>query len=123
LEDLPQPFGRLDECPKCSRDLHVCRMCEFFDPRVANACREPIADEVKEKERSNFCDYFQAKPNAHEPPATNEAEGARVQLEALFGRGIDEADSTQNAKPNESEKAQSELNRLFGLDDDDGVNR
>ncbi len=115
LEALPQPFGRLDECPGCSGDLHVCRMCEFFDPRVANACREPIADEVKEKERSNFCGYFRAKANAYAPRETEAEARARSELAALFG-DTEGQDAKQDAS--DSNKAKSELNRLFGLDDD-----
>ena len=60
LEELSMPPGRLDECPECRSQLHVCRMCAFFNPEVIRACREDDADEVMEKERANFCDYFQA---------------------------------------------------------------
>jgi len=50
--------GRRDECPFCKADLHVCKNCQHFDPQAYNECREPQADRVVEKERSNFCDYF-----------------------------------------------------------------
>lgn len=52
------PVSRRDECPHCSCDLHCCRMCQFYDTKVYNQCREPMADRVIEKEKSNFCDYF-----------------------------------------------------------------
>ena len=32
---------------------------------VAKHCREPIAEEVKDKERANFCDYFKPRPGAY----------------------------------------------------------
>jgi hypothetical protein len=51
--------GRREECPHCRSDLHVCKNCEFYDPKSYNECREPSAEVVKEKDRSNFCDYFQ----------------------------------------------------------------
>lgn len=30
----------------------------FFDEGKANRCREPQSDYVKDRERSNFCEYF-----------------------------------------------------------------
>ena len=50
--------GFRDECLKCRSDLHVCKNCEFYDPKVYNECRETSADVVREKERANFCDFF-----------------------------------------------------------------
>lgn len=48
-------------CPKCGEDLHVCLNCDMHDPKVYNECREPSADVVREKSRSNFCDFFTPK--------------------------------------------------------------
>ena len=67
LADLSLPLGRLDECPACEISLHVCRMCQFFDPGVPKQCREDDAEEVREKARPNFCDYFTPSPAAHDP--------------------------------------------------------
>lgn len=47
------------ECAKCGEDLHVCKCCHFYDPKVYNECREPQAEVVQDKERANRCDYFQ----------------------------------------------------------------
>ncbi len=47
------------ECGKCGEDLHVCKSCQFYDPKVYNECREPQAEVVADKERANRCDYFQ----------------------------------------------------------------
>ena len=58
LRALSLPLSRLDECPDCSMHLHVCRMCTHFDPGVARQCREDDAEEVRDKERDNLCDYF-----------------------------------------------------------------
>ena len=52
------PPGRRDECSKCGADVHVCRNCKNYDSKAYNECREPTADIVKEKDRSNFCDHF-----------------------------------------------------------------
>jgi len=55
---LTGQIGRREVCPRCGRDLHVCRNCRFYDPRAYNACRESQAERVLDKDRSNFCDYF-----------------------------------------------------------------
>ncbi|MCB0378400.1 MAG: hypothetical protein KDD33_07905 [Bdellovibrionales bacterium] len=47
-----------EECIQCGADLHVCKNCEFYDAGAYNECRESSADVVREKERSNYCDYF-----------------------------------------------------------------
>lgn len=49
---------RTEECPYCSTSLHCCRMCTFYDPKVYNECRESNADRIVDKEKANFCDYF-----------------------------------------------------------------
>jgi hypothetical protein len=62
LAKLTLPISRQDECPSCANYLHVCRMCEFFDPNVPKQCKEDDAEEVFEKERLNFCDWFKPGP-------------------------------------------------------------
>ncbi len=53
------PIGRREECPHCGADLHVCKNCQFYDVGSYNECKESSASIVREKDRSNFCDYFQ----------------------------------------------------------------
>ena len=84
LEDLVLPIGRREECPHCSSSLHVCRMCDFFDRSASKQCREPMADEVGDKEHSNFCDYFRPRAGLT-ASADQEAANSRARLEALFG--------------------------------------
>lgn len=57
-------IGFRDECMHCRNDLHVCKNCEFYDPKAYNECREPSADVVREKDRANYCDYFSPKQGA-----------------------------------------------------------
>lgn len=108
LDELPLPLGRREECPACHADLHVCRMCRFYDTGVAHACREPVAEEVKDKERANFCDYFQARPGAYRPADDAPAHAARSQLDALFGG------ASTPGSPTDAEAAREELEKLFG---------
>lgn len=56
----PERIGLREECPKCHEDVHCCRNCQFYDSKVYNECREPQAEVVREKERANHCEYFQA---------------------------------------------------------------
>lgn len=49
---------RTEECPFCTVSLHCCKMCTFYDPKVYNECRESNADRIVDKEKANFCDYF-----------------------------------------------------------------
>ncbi len=86
LADYTLPLRRLEECRACGAELHVCRMCEFYDTAKAKHCREPIAEEVKDKTQANFCDYFRPTAAAWQPGQLSAAEQARAQLEALFGR-------------------------------------
>jgi hypothetical protein len=50
----------------------VCRNCRWYDTSRPNACQEPVAEEVLNKERANFCDFF-------EPTDSGEAGGATTQ--------------------------------------------
>lgn len=87
LGALSLPLSRTDECPDCGIYLHVCRMCVYIDPAVARACREDDAEEVKEKERPNFCDYFRPSAHAFDSDVAAADSNARTQLDALFGAG------------------------------------
>jgi hypothetical protein len=87
LAALSLPLSRLDECPECTVHLHACRMCGFYDSQVARKCREDDAEEVKEKERANFCDYFQPSAAAFDVKLAAADTAARDQLGSLFGDG------------------------------------
>jgi hypothetical protein len=52
---------RNDSCPKCLADLRCCRGCRFFDPYSRYQCRETIDAPVSNKEKANFCDWFQMR--------------------------------------------------------------
>jgi hypothetical protein len=119
LAELPLPLGRLAECLACHAELHVCRMCEFYDPQVTTSCNEPRAEEVKDKERANFCEYFKPRPDAYCLHDDTEARAARAQLDALFGSDPREAWKSPSHKlgpHSEAERAREELEQLFGLE-------
>ena len=87
-KEIPEtlPIGRREECPSCKADLHCCRNCAFFDPTVSKQCREPVAEHVKDKERANYCDYFDFA-QARSTGDGVRTDQARKALEDLFKPG------------------------------------
>jgi len=59
-------------------------MCTSFDPNAVRQCREDGADDVTEKERPNFCDWFKPSASAFDPAVKTAADDARAALDALF---------------------------------------
>jgi len=86
LAALSLPLRRLDECRQCRAELHVCRLCVDYAPGLAKQCREPTAEEVRDKTAANFCDHFQPRGGAWTAPDTRAADHARAELERLFGK-------------------------------------
>ncbi len=86
LAQLSLPLLRLDECPKCGAHLHVCKMCVEYDTHVAKHCREPTAEEERNKTHANFCDHFKPRAAAYVAPNTSEIDKAKSELDKLFGR-------------------------------------
>ena len=85
LAALSLPLRRAEECPACASQLHVCRMCVSWAPQRPRKCAEEDAEEVRDKERSNFCDYFRPRPGAFDGAVASAEQQARDQLAALFG--------------------------------------
>ena len=85
LAALSLPLRRLDECPQCHAELHVCRLCVEFDPRAYQQCREPTVEEVRDKTRANFCDHFKPRPGAWDGGDNSANERAKSELDKLFG--------------------------------------
>ena len=84
IHDPGKP-GRADTCPACDADLHCCRNCAFFDPGSYNECREPQAERVLEKDRSNFCDYFAFRQGPGSADKAGQPAGKRGNpLDGLF---------------------------------------
>lgn len=59
-------------------------MCRFFDPGVPKQCREDDAEEVLDKEKVNFCEWFAPSPDAFDPVRARKAAKAQSDLAALF---------------------------------------
>lgn len=102
LEALSLPLSRMDECPECLIHLHTCRMCINFDPVIPRSCREDAAEEVLEKQRANFCDYFQPNPAAFDKDVAAAGHQARKDLDGLFGSSGEEAGDGDAGQPDDS---------------------
>jgi hypothetical protein len=106
LKGVPLPLSRRAQCPACEAELHVCRLCTLYNPRVSDRCDEPRAEHPRDAERANFCDYFKPRPGAYAAPDRAEAQAAKARIDALFGSGGDGAPE----KPD----AATKLDELFG---------
>jgi hypothetical protein len=101
-------------------------MCEFYDRSVAKDCREPVAEEVTDKGRANFCGYFRAQAGVHAAGGAGEADQARARLEAMFGieaktgdnSSAGDAESLIEAKRAKADEARRQLGALFGDDEE-----
>lgn len=84
LREVPMPLSRISECLSCHTELHVCRLCAFFDTQKAESCTEHRADPPKDKRRANFCEYFQPRANAWQAQDNSAADKAKDELQKLF---------------------------------------
>ncbi len=85
LAGVPLPLSREAECPQCRAWLHACRQCGFYDSRLTTKCREERAEEVRDKETANFCDWFKPNPQARRSETGIKATVAKSKLDELFG--------------------------------------
>jgi hypothetical protein len=84
-------------------------MCEFYDPAVTRACREDGADEVREKQRANFCDWFRPSECAFDVDLAAESQRAEAKLKALFG-------AAQDDQPDNRQDPFAAVGKLFKKD-------
>ncbi|MCH2356548.1 MAG: hypothetical protein MK319_07765 [Pseudomonadales bacterium] len=119
IKKLLLPFSRNEECNSCNADLHACRACKNYAVDAADACTEERAEFVAEKDRANFCDYFDPHATAFRKQDASNALRARSELAELFGEEPPACDSDKNRNTplSEADAALAKLNRLFGDDD------
>ena len=82
--ELGSTIGRRDTCEHCDAELHCCLMCRHYDLRAARQCREPQAEPPRDKDRANFCDFFDlgSGPAAERDAAAD----ARAAFDQLFSK-------------------------------------
>ncbi len=80
---IERKVGRSETCTFCGADLHVCLNCSFYSPGAYNDCREPQAERVVDKKRSNFCDFFHFADGSGSRESLKK-DDARSRLDDLF---------------------------------------
>ncbi len=103
-------------CNHCESYLRCCCNCFFYDEFAYNKCREPAAERVRDKERVNFCEFFQ--PNGAKPKANTRADEAREKLKELFSDKMESEDASKHTwtpfdDNRRAEEARKKLNELF----------
>ncbi len=80
---IPGKITRGATCAKCRMALKCCKNCRHFDPSSHNQCREPAAEWVRDKELSNFCEFFDMMETAERPRGV-QADDARKRFDSIF---------------------------------------
>jgi hypothetical protein len=85
-----ETIGRSLRCEVCGKDLRSCRHCRSYLPGSRADCGEAKAEQVADKERANFCDWFSLDKrfrvsSAGEKKALDAAGKARDEFWKLFG--------------------------------------
>lgn len=80
---------RSDSCEHCLADLRCCRGCRHFDPNRRFQCKENIDRNIVEKEKANFCDFFQMRnvmkgPGGITGVKTETKEDRKKRFDSLF---------------------------------------
>jgi hypothetical protein len=83
-------------------DVHVCKMCRNFAPAVPSQCSEDDAEDVADKEKANFCEWFVPSESAFDPTLKSKADEAQQALESLF----DEDDASASSSDDSIEEAE-----------------
>ena len=115
------PMSRREECPSCEADQHVCKLCRFYAKGVADECREERAESVSDKEKANFCDYFEPRAEAYDYVPTRDKrdvqDDARAQLAELFGDEPPAKPTPAKSSSANHQNTMDELRKLFGEDE------
>jgi len=75
---------RNTECSDCGKDAKVCLNCRFYSPGSHWDCNENIREAVREKDRANFCDFFELTSN-YKASGENKEDKAKKAFDSLFG--------------------------------------
>ena len=79
--------GRGESCENCRADLRVCLNCRHHDRNAAHWCRERRAEPVEDKDRGNFCEWFEFATRTWTGVGAKDPreDSARAALKALLG--------------------------------------
>lgn len=77
-------LGRQDSCESCGRDTRVCKNCRHYDKNANNECREEQAMRVVDKEKGNFCEWFQVRTGGVAATGAPTKDALKSAADALF---------------------------------------
>ncbi|MGD8914159.1 MAG: hypothetical protein PVI97_00425 [Candidatus Thiodiazotropha sp.] len=77
-------YGRETTCRSCGKPTRVCRNCGWYAPNRPNQCDEPMADRVMDKEKANFCGYFEPTIETAGSDTQSSHDALRQAAEDLF---------------------------------------
>jgi len=76
-------YGRETNCLACGKPTRVCRNCRWYAPGRPNQCEEPVAEPIQDKQRANYCEFFESTRETGGGEAA-EADAQRQAAEELF---------------------------------------
>jgi hypothetical protein len=111
VREEPLPLSTYAECRPCRAQLHCCRQCQHYNPRLRVDCDEPRAESHSEREKANFCDWFKLRREFVEPGEKAPSADHQTELDTLFG-----TDAGVSQTPSDS---RTQLDDLFTTSADD----
>ena len=82
--DVGRDMSRRETCRNCGGDLHICLNCRFYSETAHNKCIETKAEQQRDRDKANFCDYFQYGEG------TSGGEGGAVEAKDKAKRKLDD---------------------------------
>jgi len=111
VSEEPLPLSTYAECRPCRAQLHCCRQCQHYNPRLRVDCDEPRAESHSEREKANFCDWFKLRREFVEPGEKAPSVDYQAELNTLFGTDAGVAETPSNSH--------TQLDDLFTAPSDD----
>ena len=98
VSEEPLPLSTYAECRPCRAQLHCCRQCQHYNPRLRVDCDEPRAESHSEREKSNFCDWFKLRREFVEPGGKAPSVNHQTELNTLFGANSGVTETPSNSR-------------------------
>ena len=98
VREEPLPLSTYAECRQCRAQLHCCRQCQHFNPRLRADCDEPRAESHSEREKANFCDWFKLRREFVEPGEKASSVNHQTELNTFFGANSGVTETPSNSR-------------------------
>jgi len=82
--EIKERLERNAVCVAYHADLHCCLNCRHYSAHAHNECNETQAEWVRDKDRSNYCDYFDPKRGAGRGKEDLSRDEARARFDSFF---------------------------------------